>query len=181
MEKITLSKRAALACLDVLHDMVTEAYELESEWVRSQVIAYDELISQLPQEFADYQKAEQQRIAGMVQKREQEDTKPEALGEWLRMIFRAGDQDETSWKHLGHGFAALVHFGDWKLAKDYERPWMGSLPQSENALNFWWEKVELILKADREATLAEAERLSGEEYDFGHLTAYLDGYDGAAH
>lgn len=44
------------------------------------------------------------------------------IKESLLAIFRMGDQDEMSWKHLGHGMAAALAYGDWQRAVDYTRP-----------------------------------------------------------
>lgn len=44
------------------------------------------------------------------------------IKESLLAIFRMGDQDEMSWKHLGHGMAAALAYGDWRQAVDYTRP-----------------------------------------------------------
>ena len=181
MDKITLSKKAALAAADCLN------YYLEDEWeltpkTRAMVIAFDELLEGLGSAWDEYNQAETEKQQQAMREREELNASPEGLANWLRMIFNAGDQDEMSWKHLGHAFAALVHFGDWKLAKDYERPWMGTIPNMESALNAWWGGVARIYNAQPEATLEEAERLSKDQGSlFSHLTAYLDEYEGAAH
>ena len=38
-------------------------------------------------------------------------------------IWRMGDRDECSIKHIGHAMAALIVTGDWRKAVDYEEPW----------------------------------------------------------
>jgi hypothetical protein len=38
-------------------------------------------------------------------------------------IWRLGDRDECSIKHIGHAMAALIVSGDWKKAVDYDAPW----------------------------------------------------------
>lgn len=181
MEKITLSKKAALAAADSLNFYLEDEWELTPK-TRAMVIAFDELLEGLGSAWDEYNQAETEKVEQATREREELNASPAGLGNWLRMIFNAGDQDETSWKHLGHAFAALVNFGDWKLAQDYERPWMGSLPHMETALNIWWSRVADIYEADPEATLQEAERLSKDQGGmFSHLTAYLDDYEGAAH
>lgn len=187
MEKVTISKRAAVACLDVLNIWLEDIYELDKD-TRSQILAYDELSEVLGEEWETLKSAKAQELLDQQKAREEELRSPAALGQWLRYIFDNGDQDETSWKHLGHAFAALVHLGNWELAKDYERPWPGSLPKMEQTLKHWWERIAKILENDREGTLEEANRLAElaktnwREYGYaGHLTAYLEEYEGAAH
>lgn len=38
-------------------------------------------------------------------------------------IWRLGDRDECSIKHIGHAMAALIVTGDWRDAVDYDAPW----------------------------------------------------------
>jgi len=38
-------------------------------------------------------------------------------------IWRLGDRDECSIKHIGHAMAALMVTGDWRNAVDYDTPW----------------------------------------------------------
>ena len=38
-------------------------------------------------------------------------------------IWRLGDRDECSIKHIGHAMAALIVTGDWRDAVDYDTPW----------------------------------------------------------
>jgi|688.fasta_scaffold22041_12 ABC-type nitrate/sulfonate/bicarbonate transport system substrate-binding protein len=45
-------------------------------------------------------------------------------------IWRLGDRDECSIKHIGHAMAALIVTGDWRKAIDYDAPW-GSLGNSD--------------------------------------------------
>lgn len=44
------------------------------------------------------------------------------LQQKLDPIWRMGDRDEMSIKHIGHALAALVAFGDWRKGADYEYP-----------------------------------------------------------
>lgn len=46
-------------------------------------------------------------------------------------IWRLGDRDECSIKHIGHAMAALIVTGDWKNAIDYDAPW-GALGDGED-------------------------------------------------
>lgn len=44
------------------------------------------------------------------------------LNQKLDAIWRTGDRDEMSLKHIGHALAALVAFGDWSKGADYSLP-----------------------------------------------------------
>ena len=187
MEKVTISKRAAIACLDVLNTWLEDVWEIEDKDTRSQIIALDELTEALGQDWDSFKTERDEEREALQQQREEENRKPEALGKWLEIIWRNGDQDETAWKHIGHAFAALVHLGDWQQCADYERPWMGTMPSMENALAHWWATIATMLENDRAGTLAEADRLAElaktdwKAYGYaGHLTAYLEDYEGAA-
>jgi hypothetical protein len=179
--EIKLTKKAALAAADVLNIWLEDSWELTAD-TRAQVIALDQLLEQLGSAWDEYREEQDQKDKQLEAQRQEDSLKPESLEGWLSMIFRSGDQDETSWKHLGHAFAALVHFGDWQLAQDYERPWMGSLPQMEGALSHWWDKVAKIYNENPAEALRVAFKLSEDQSgSFSHLTAYLDDYKGAAH
>jgi hypothetical protein len=49
-------------------------------------------------------------------------TNTENLKTLLNEIWKLGDRDEMSIKHIGHGLAALVALGDWTYAIDYTLP-----------------------------------------------------------
>lgn len=44
------------------------------------------------------------------------------LTQKLDPIWRLGDRDEMSIKHIGHALAALVAHGDWRKGDDYNYP-----------------------------------------------------------
>lgn len=44
------------------------------------------------------------------------------LNQSLNAIWRRGDRDEMSIKHISHALAALVAFGDWRQGADYQYP-----------------------------------------------------------
>ena len=44
------------------------------------------------------------------------------LTQILNSIWRRGDQDEMSIKHIGHALAALIAHNDWRKGDDYTRP-----------------------------------------------------------
>lgn len=78
------------------------------------------------------------------------------LNQKLDAIWRTGDRDEMSLKHVAHGLAALVAFGDWKQAQDYRLPnWydFGSDQLNQNAyrnlearLVIKWSKIEELFR-----------------------------------
>lgn len=78
------------------------------------------------------------------------------LEQKLQAIWRTGDRDEMSIKHIGHGLAALIAYGDWKQAEDYRYPqYYDYLTDESNRIAFdnldkrlelkWW-KVEMLLE-----------------------------------
>jgi hypothetical protein len=66
------------------------------------------------------------------------------LDRTLNAIWRLGDRDEASIKHIGHGLAAILAGKDWRDAIDYRRPWSQyDEPPAwkEKNLSDRWEKV----------------------------------------
>jgi hypothetical protein len=59
----------------------------------------------------------------------------------LNEIWKLGDRDEMSIKHVGHGLAALVALGDWQLAIDYDRPAEKLTNKKETELANYWQLV----------------------------------------
>lgn len=64
----------------------------------------------------------------------------------LDKIWRVGDKDEMSIKHIGHGLAALSAHGDWTKGDDYNLPdWddnEGNIEALRNKITPLWEAVE---------------------------------------
>ena len=54
----------------------------------------------------------------------------------LHLIYQVGDRDEMSWKHLGHGIAAVLAFNDWTQTEDYGYPSSYDLWQDAEAHNY---------------------------------------------
>ena len=53
-------------------------------------------------------------------------TDAQAAGQLVKIldgVWRRGDRDERSWKHVNHCLAAIIAGGAWTDAIDYERPW----------------------------------------------------------
>jgi hypothetical protein len=69
-------------------------------------------------------------------------TTKENLETLLNEIWKLGDRDEMSIKHIGHGLAALVAHGDWQRAIDYDRPAAKMTKQKEIYLAHYWELVQ---------------------------------------
>ena len=76
------------------------------------------------------------------------------LTQILNSIWRRGDQDEMSIKHIGHALAAMVAHNDWRKGDDYNYPdfcdyehpqaqatW---LKQMDKFLDLKWGKVKVI-------------------------------------
>lgn len=68
------------------------------------------------------------------------------LNRYLSDIFDLGDCDEMSWKHIGHGCAALLAFKDWREAVDYGLPDVDLTPPQLQKLDALWFQVADILK-----------------------------------
>tara|TARA_R110000751_G_scaffold76832_1_gene154927 strand:- start:469 stop:858 length:390 start_codon:yes stop_codon:yes gene_type:complete len=104
------------------------------------------------------------------------------LNQQLNAIWRLGDRDECSIKHVGHAMAALISCGDWTEAVDYTEPW-GYYPHGETleiqkrreTLAYRWGKV-----ADTITRIDNHERLTTQLIpgsDFGtYVTQYLETY-----
>jgi len=100
----------------------------------------------------------------------------------LDAIWRLGDRDECSIKHIGHGMAALISTGDWRNAKDYETPW-GYYPYGQTVelerkyerLDEKWGKViDTIVRIDN---LGRVEDSIIPETKFAfYIEAYLETY-----
>jgi len=64
----------------------------------------------------------------------------------LSKIYDLGDQDECSWKHLGHGVASILAYGTWREMIDYTVPNDdGSFQDDEDLkreLRYLWNSVE---------------------------------------
>jgi hypothetical protein len=69
----------------------------------------------------------------------------DALNTLLQKIWKLGDRDEMSIKHIGHGLAALASYGTWKAALDYELPNMDMTEKQLEKLGDYWQQVKEFL------------------------------------
>ncbi len=102
------------------------------------------------------------------------------LKNYLTAIYHLGDEDECSWKHIGHGFASLIKTGDWVNTIDYSDPFGGDFTDDDFArLDELWANVEFITAGLSVADLTElAVELSQEDGRLMMLDRYLDEYEG---
>ena len=68
------------------------------------------------------------------------------LNRYLSDIFDLGDRDEMSWKHRGHGCAALLATDNWRECVDYRRPDERLTPEEYTKLDALWFMVADIMK-----------------------------------
>ena len=67
------------------------------------------------------------------------------LTQILNSIWRRGDQDEMSIKHIGHALAALIAHNDWRKGDDYNYPdFLDS--DSEPAIHYWKKAMDKFLE-----------------------------------
>jgi len=97
----------------------------------------------------------------------------------LLAIYHLGDQDECSWKHLGHAFASMVTTGDWVNAMDYDNPFGGDFTDTEfEQLASLWANVEFICsEVDKDVLTEVAIELSQTDQRLMMLDRYLDEYE----
>jgi hypothetical protein len=96
--------------------------------------------------------------------------KTKQLTALLNEIWKLGDKDEMSIKHIGHGLAALVAWGDWKRAIDYDRPHYKMTKRSEEMLEALWANVKKLLEGlTRDQCLALFESLEIAWYGYAYL------------
>lgn len=89
----------------------------------------------------------------------------------LLTIFRMGDRDEMSWKHLGHGLAALIAYGDWRKAVDYGLP---GYEVNEERLAKWWELIRKhVEKIGEQGVLDWLPKLEATRGEFLYLNNYI--------
>ena len=98
------------------------------------------------------------------------------LVKWLIDIYKMGDRDECSLKHIGHGMAALLAFDDWKQAVDYERPTDREFFRAEEVkLDALWACVKKIVRqVGIQSILTALPRLASEYNELLYINNYLE-------
>lgn len=101
------------------------------------------------------------------------------LNATLNAIWRSGDRDEQSIKHICHSLAAIISGKTWEDGIDYKRPWDSFDPLDpilERNLNKKlaerWSKVQAM----RDELGADRFRLIVERTDFGEPWGYVEHY-----
>lgn len=98
------------------------------------------------------------------------------LVKWLIDIYKMGDRDECSLKHIGHGMAALLAFDDWKQAVDYNRPTDREFFRAEEVkLDALWACVKKIVRqVGIQSILTALPRLANEYNELLYINNYLE-------
>lgn len=98
------------------------------------------------------------------------------LVKWLIDIYKMGDRDECSLKHIGHGMAALLAFDDWKQAVDYNRPTDREFFRAEEVkLDALWACVKKIVRqVGIQSILTALPRLASEYNELSYINTPLE-------
>ena len=95
----------------------------------------------------------------------------------LDKIWRLGDRDEMSIKHIGHGLAALVTWQDWRDGLDYDLPGMDLTDKQLEQLDKYWQGVaELLHGVSREECVSVFAYLPIAIYGAHYLDLFSDYY-----
>lgn len=96
----------------------------------------------------------------------------------LIAIYHLGDEDECSWKHLGHAYAALIVRGDYLEAEDYFDPFGGEGSGKDiDELENYWQTISFLVDGEDFDTLQKiAEELSNEDGRLMMLDRYITDY-----
>lgn len=100
------------------------------------------------------------------------------LAKWLIDIYNLGDADECSWKHIGHGMAALLAFDNWKQTDDYSRPIDRQMTRPEEVkLGALWDCVKKIIVRNGKQNMLDSLHDIAQKYpQLMYLDTFLD-YD----
>ena len=109
----------------------------------------------------------------------------------LNGIWRMGDRDECSVKHIGHATAALAMGRDWTDGLDYDTPWptpVDPSPERIEAIQAQWKRLGerwAKVQAKRDAWGVDRfhEVMQATKFDWYHLSnlKFDWGYDEAKH
>lgn len=85
------------------------------------------------------------------------------LTQILNSIWRRGDQDEMSIKHIGHALAALIAHNDWRKGDDYTRP---DYCDFENpiSVDYWTKSMDKFLELKWGKVVALRDRVGDLEF-----------------
>ena len=101
----------------------------------------------------------------------------DALNTLLNNIWKLGDKDEMSIKHIGHGLAALATYGTWKAALDYDLPDMDMTDKQLEKLSKYWQQVkEFLHGVSRDELISVFEYLPISVYAAVYLERHADYY-----
>ena len=111
-------------------------------------------------------------------------TKPElrledvsAVNDLLNEIWRLGDKDEMSIKHIGHGLAALITWGDWKKGYDYNLPNVRMTKfKLERLANAWQQVKEYLHGVSNSECLEMLDQIGVATYANIYLDVFGDYY-----
>jgi hypothetical protein len=111
----------------------------------------------------------------MTQTKQAIPTEYALLNRWLTDIFNLGDCDEMSWKHVGHGMAALLATDNWREAVDYRLPDEVLFPEEEQKLEALWDCVKDIMnKKGKQWVLDGLPILSAGNWKMLYANTYVD-------
>lgn len=98
------------------------------------------------------------------------------LVRWLVDIFKMGDRDECSLKHIGHGMAALLAHDDWKQTDDYHTPTDRELLRIEEVkLDALWACVKKIVRqVGIQPILTALPTIANSYNELSYLNTYLE-------
>ena len=98
----------------------------------------------------------------------------EKISNNLLGIFYLGDEDECSWKHLGHSLAAIIAFGDYRKAIDYTMPNDSEEFTDIEEVEQLWREIELEIKAiGPQVFLDNLQELREYRNEFCYLDVYI--------
>ena len=101
----------------------------------------------------------------------------DALNTLLKNIWKLGDRDEMSIKHIGHGLAALATWGDWEDGLDYSLPDMEMTEKKlEKLANYWQQVKEFLHGVSREELVSVFQYLPIAVYGALYLDTHADYY-----
>ena len=100
-----------------------------------------------------------------------------AVNDLLNDIWRLGDKDEMSIKHIGHGLASLITWGDWSRGYDYSLPNVRMTKiKLEKLSNAWQQVKEYMHGVSNTERLEMLDRIGVATYARIYLDVFGDYY-----